>query len=170
MPKMNCGVPVGVHRRSARRDVDAAGDVLAVATDRLSRAEELAAPTRRRVNELHNLIDDHRRMDSTRRMFDQFNDLEGVARDAGRLCHALDQWKHWANGRTVVRRRVGRDRRRVRAITTTDRASASSPRRSLSGRSDEDLNSNRRRHPHQRGPRWESKSTSEGRQLRPANQ
>ena len=34
-------------------------------------------------------------------MFDQFNDLEGVARDAGRLCHALDQWKHWADGRTV---------------------------------------------------------------------
>ena len=90
-----------IHRRSARRDVETAGDVLAVATDRLTRAEELAAPTRRRVNELHNLIDDHRRMDSTRRMFDQFNDLEGVARDAGRLCHALDQWKHWANGRTV---------------------------------------------------------------------
>ena len=90
-----------VHRRSARRDVDAAGDVLAVATDRLNRAEELAAPTRRRVNELHNVIDDHRRMDSTRRMFDQFNDLEGVARDAGRLCHALDQWKHWANGHNL---------------------------------------------------------------------
>jgi hypothetical protein len=90
-----------VHRRSARRDVDAAGDVLAVATDRLARAEELAAPTRRRVNELHNVIDDHRRMDSTRRMFDQFNDLEGVARDAGRLCHALDQWKHWADGRNL---------------------------------------------------------------------
>ena len=45
--------------------------------------------------------------------------------------------------------------------TTTDRASASWPSRSLSGRSDEDLNCNRRRHPHQRGPRWESKSTSE---------
>jgi hypothetical protein len=90
-----------VHRRSARRDVETAGDVLAVATDRLNRAEELAAPTRRRVNQLHNLIDDHRRMDSTRRMFDQFNDLEGVAHHAGRLCHALDQWKHWANGRNL---------------------------------------------------------------------
>jgi chromosome segregation ATPase len=90
-----------IHRRSARRDVETAGDVLAVATDRLNRVEELAAPTRRRVNELHNLIDDYRRMDSTRRMFDQFNDLEGVARDAGRLCHALDQWKHWANGRNL---------------------------------------------------------------------
>ncbi|HYN31192.1 MAG TPA: hypothetical protein VES40_01090, partial [Ilumatobacteraceae bacterium] len=52
-------------------------------------------------HELHNLIDDHRRMDSTRRMFDQFNDLEGVTRHAGRLCHALDQWKHWANGRNL---------------------------------------------------------------------
>jgi len=47
------------------------------------------------------VIDDHHRMDSTRRMFDQFNDLDSVAHDAGRLCHALDQWKHWANGRTV---------------------------------------------------------------------
>ena len=90
-----------VHRRSARRDVETAGDVLAFASDRLNRAEELATPTRRRVNELHNLIDDHRRMDSTRRMFDQFNDLEGVAHAAGRLCRALDQWKHWANGRNV---------------------------------------------------------------------
>ena len=90
-----------IHRRTARRDVDAASDVLAVATDRLSRAEELAAPTRRRVNELRDVIDDHHRMDSTRRMFDQFNDLDGVAHDAGRLCHALDQWKHWANGRNV---------------------------------------------------------------------
>jgi len=90
-----------MHRRSARRDVEAASDVLAVATDRLNRAEELAAPTRRRVNELHNLIDDHYRMDSTRRMLDQFNDLEGVTHDAGRPCHALDQWKHWANGRNL---------------------------------------------------------------------
>jgi hypothetical protein len=90
-----------VQRRSARRDVETAGDVLAVATDRLTRAEELAAPTRRRVNELHNVIDDHRRMDSTRRMFDQFNDLDGVAHHAGRLCRALDQWKHWANGRNL---------------------------------------------------------------------
>jgi hypothetical protein len=90
-----------IHRRSARRDVETASDVLAVASDRLSRAEELATPTRRRVNELRGVIDDHHRTDSTRRMFDQFNDLEGVARDAGRLCHALDQWKHWANGRTV---------------------------------------------------------------------
>jgi hypothetical protein len=90
-----------IHRRSARRDVEAASDVLAVATDRLTRAEELATPTRRRVNELRNVIDDHQRMDSTRRMFDDFNDLEGVAHDAGRLCDALDQWKHWANGRNL---------------------------------------------------------------------
>jgi conjugative relaxase-like TrwC/TraI family protein len=90
-----------IHRRSARRDLEAASDVLAVATDRLTRAEELATPTRRRVNELRNVIDDHHRMDSTRRMFDDFNDLEGVAHDAGRLCHALDQWKHWANGRNL---------------------------------------------------------------------
>ena len=90
-----------VHRRSARRDVETAIDVLAVATERLNRAEELAAPTRRRVNDLRNVIDDHYRMDSTRRMFDQFNNLEGVARGAGLLCHALDQWKHWANGRNL---------------------------------------------------------------------
>jgi conjugative relaxase-like TrwC/TraI family protein len=90
-----------MHRRAARRDVDSASDVLAVATDRLNRVEELAAPTRRRVNELRNVIDDHHRMDSTRRMFDQFNDLEGVAHDAGRLCHALDQWRHWASGRNL---------------------------------------------------------------------
>ncbi len=90
-----------IHRRSARRDVEAASDVLAVATDRLTRAEELATPTRRRVNELRNVIDDHHRMDWTRKMFDDFNDLEGVAYDAGRLCHALDQWKHWANGRNL---------------------------------------------------------------------
>ncbi len=90
-----------IHRRAARRDVDAASDVLAVATDRLDQAEELAAPTRHRVNELRNVIEDHHRMDSTRRMFDQFNDLEGVAHDAGRLCHALDQWRHWASGRNL---------------------------------------------------------------------
>ncbi len=70
-------------------------------TDRLIRAEELATPTRLRVNELRNVIDDHHRMGSTRRMFDDFNDLEGVAHDAGRMCHALDQWKHWANGRNL---------------------------------------------------------------------
>ena len=90
-----------IHRRTARRNVDAASDVLAVATDRLRRAEELAAPTRKRVSELRDVIDDHHRMNSTRRMFDQFNDLDGVAHDAGRFCHALDQWKHWANGRNV---------------------------------------------------------------------
>ena len=88
-----------VARRSARRDVEAASDVLDVATDRLTRAEELATPTRGRVNELRSVIDDHHRMDSTRRMFDDFNDLAGVAHDAGRLCRALDQWKHWTNGR-----------------------------------------------------------------------
>ena len=101
MPKVNCGVPVEYIADRLAATSTTAGDVLAVATDRLTRAEELAAPTRRRVNELHNVIDDHHRMDSTRRMFDQFNDLEGVAYDAGRLCHALDQWKHWANGRNL---------------------------------------------------------------------
>ena len=98
---MNCGVPVEyiVDRLAATSRLPATSSLSR--TDRLNRAEELAAPTRRRVNELHNVIDDHRRMDSTRRMFDQFNDLEGVAHHAGRLCHALDQWKHWANGRNL---------------------------------------------------------------------
>jgi hypothetical protein len=90
-----------LHRRSARHDVEAASDVVAVASDRLVRAEELAAPTAKRVYELSNITDSHDRMDSTRRMLDQLDDLEGVAHDAGRLCHALDQWKHWANGRNL---------------------------------------------------------------------
>ncbi len=31
----------------------------------------------------------------------QLRDLEGVAYDAGRLCHALEEWKYWANGRNL---------------------------------------------------------------------
>ena len=90
-----------VHRRSARRDVEAATDVLAAANDRLTRAEELAAPTRAPLDDLRKIIDDHRQFDSTRRILDEWEDLDGVAVRANELCQALDQWKHWANGRDV---------------------------------------------------------------------
>ncbi len=90
-----------VHRRSARHDVEAATDVLAAANDRLTRAEELAAPTRAPLDDLRKIIDDHRQFDSTRRILDEWEDLDGVAVRANELCLALDQWKHWANGRDV---------------------------------------------------------------------
>ena len=90
-----------LHRRSARRDVEAATDVLAAANDRLTRAEELAAPTRAPLDDLRKIIDDHRQFDSTRRILDEWEDLDGVAVRANELCQALDQWKHWANGRDV---------------------------------------------------------------------
>ncbi len=90
-----------VHRRSARREVEAATDVLAVANDRLARAEELAAPTRAPLDALHKIIDDYRRFDSTRRVLDEWHDLDGAVDRANELCKALDQWKHWANGSDV---------------------------------------------------------------------
>ncbi len=90
-----------LHRRSARHDVEAATDVLAVATERLTRVEELAAPTRSRVDDLHNIIDGHRQFDPARRILDRWDDLEGVTHQANDLCHALDQWKAWADGRNL---------------------------------------------------------------------
>lgn len=41
-------------------------------------------------------------MDSTRRILDRWDDLEGIAEGANDLCHALDQWKAWANGRNLA--------------------------------------------------------------------
>jgi len=79
-------------------------------------------------------------------MFDPWDNLEGVTHHAVCLCYALDQWKHWANGRNL-------DDTALAEIAATfgdhdDRpTSISSPHRSLSGRSDEDSNSNRRPHP-----------------------
>ena len=89
-------------RRSARRDVEAASDVLAVANDRLARAEELAAPTRAPVDDLRKIINDDRRFESARRIFDEWNDLDGVADRSNDLCQALDQWTDWAGGRQVA--------------------------------------------------------------------
>ncbi|MGZ0192452.1 MAG: ATP-dependent DNA helicase [Acidimicrobiales bacterium] len=53
-----------VHRHSARREVEVATDILAVADDRLTRAEELAVPTRAPLDDLRKIIDDHRQFDS----------------------------------------------------------------------------------------------------------
>jgi len=90
-----------VHRRSARRDAEAATDVLAAANDGLARAEELAAPTRAPLDHLRKIIDDHRQFDSTRRILDEWEDLDGVAIRASGLCQALDQWKDWADGQNA---------------------------------------------------------------------
>ena len=37
----------------------------------------------------------------TRRILDEWEDLDGVAVRANELCIALDQWKRWANGSDV---------------------------------------------------------------------
>ena len=74
---------------------------LAVANDRLIRAEELAAPTRTPLDELRKIIDDHRQFDSTRRILDEWDDLDGASKRATDLCQALDRWKEWAGGRDV---------------------------------------------------------------------
>ncbi len=88
-------------RRSARRNVDAANDVLAVAAERLTRCEQAAEPTSQPLRELRNLVDHHDRIHSTREMLDDWNDLDGKARRAEHLSDALDQWKHWANGHNL---------------------------------------------------------------------
>jgi conjugative relaxase-like TrwC/TraI family protein len=88
-------------RRSARRDVESASVVLAVANDRLARAEELAGPTRAPIDDLRKIINDHRQFDSARQIFDEWNDLDGVADRSNDLCQALDQWKDWADGRKI---------------------------------------------------------------------
>ncbi len=90
-----------LHRRTARTDVAAATDILSVATDRLERVEQAAAPTQQRVNELHHIIDHHRQTDSTRRILDRWNNLDTINQRADELCQALDHWKRWANGHHV---------------------------------------------------------------------
>lgn len=90
-----------VHRRSARRAVEAATGVLSAANDRLARVKESAAPTRAPLDELRRIIDDHRQFDSTRRILDEWEDLDGAADRANELCQALDQWQAWAHGRDV---------------------------------------------------------------------
>lgn len=90
-----------VHRRSARRGVEAATDVLATANERLARAEKLAAPTRAPLDDLRKIIEDHRQFDSTRRTLDEWEDLDGTADRANEFCEALDTFSEWAAGREV---------------------------------------------------------------------
>ena len=88
-------------RRSARRGVEAANDVLAVATDRLARCEHAAEPTRQALNELRDMVDYHDRIRSTRDMLDDWTNLDAHADRAERVCEALDRWKRWANGHSL---------------------------------------------------------------------
>jgi hypothetical protein len=90
-----------VHRRSGRRRVEAASEVLAVAEKRLSTTEQLAAPTRAPLDDLQKIIHDHRQFDSARGILDDWNDLDGASERAEALCQALDGWKNWADGRDV---------------------------------------------------------------------
>ena len=87
-----------LQRRSARRNVEAANDVLAVASERLARCKQAAEPTRRLLNELRDIVDHHDRIHSTRELLDDWNNLDGHADRAEQLCDALDTWKHWAKG------------------------------------------------------------------------
>jgi hypothetical protein len=87
-----------LQRRSARRNVEAANDVLAVAAERLARCERTAEPTRRPLNELRDIVDHHDRIHSTRELLDDFNNLDGKADRAEHLRDALDTWEHWAKG------------------------------------------------------------------------
>ena len=90
-----------LQRRSARRGVEAANDVLAVATERLARCEQAADPTRWPLSELRDIVDYHDRIQSTRDMLDDWTNLDAHADRAERVCDALDQWKHWANGHSL---------------------------------------------------------------------
>jgi conjugative relaxase-like TrwC/TraI family protein len=90
-----------VHRRSGRRRVEAASDLLAVAEKRLSTTEQFAAPTRAPLDDLQKIIHDHRQFDSARGILDDWNDLDGASERAEALCQALDGWKNWADGRDV---------------------------------------------------------------------
>jgi conjugative relaxase-like TrwC/TraI family protein len=87
-----------LQRRSARRNVEAANDVLAVAAERLAKCEQAAEPTRRPLNELSDIVDHHDRIHSTRELLDAFNNLDGKADRAEVVCDALDTWEHWAKG------------------------------------------------------------------------
>ena len=88
-------------RRSARRGVEAANDVLAVATERLARCEQAAEPTRRPLTELRDIVDYHDRIQSTRDMLGDWTNLDAHAERAERVCDALDRWKRWANGQSL---------------------------------------------------------------------
>lgn len=61
-----------LQRRSARRNVEVANDVLAVAAERLARCEQAAEPTRRPLSELRDIVDHHDRIHSTREPLDDF--------------------------------------------------------------------------------------------------
>ncbi|MGB0112691.1 MAG: MobF family relaxase [Ilumatobacteraceae bacterium] len=87
-----------LQRRSARRGVEAANDVLTVATERLARCEQAAELTKRPLSGLRDIVDYHDRIQSTRDMLDDWTNLDAHAERAERVCDALDQWKHWANG------------------------------------------------------------------------
>ena len=90
-----------LQRRSARRGVEAANDVLAVAEERLARCEQAAEPTRRPLSELRDIVDYHDRIQSTRDMLDDWTNLDAHADRAERVCDALDRWRYWANGHSV---------------------------------------------------------------------
>jgi hypothetical protein len=88
-------------RRSARRGVEAANDVLAVAEERLARCEQAAEPTKRPLSELRDIVDYHDRIQSTRDMLDDWTNLDAHADRAERVCDSLDRWRYWANGHSV---------------------------------------------------------------------
>ena len=95
-----------LQRRSARRNVEAANELLAVAAERLARCEQEAEPTRRPLSELSDIVDHHDRIHSTRELLDDFNNLDGHADRAEHLCDALGTWKHWANGHKLPAERL----------------------------------------------------------------
>ena len=88
-------------RRTARRGVEAANDVLAVATERLAKCEQAAEPTKRPLSELRDIVDYHDRIQSTRDMLDDWTNLDAHADRAERVCDALDRWRQWANGHSL---------------------------------------------------------------------
>ena len=91
------------HRRSAQRVVDAASDHLAAAEHRLDEATARAEPTRSHLEHLTRIISHARKRQSSERILDQWNDLEGDASRAADLCDALDRWKRWADGPEISR-------------------------------------------------------------------
>lgn len=61
-----------LQRRSARRNVAAANDVLAIAAERVTRCEQAAEPTHRPLNGLRDIVDHHDRTHSTRELLDDY--------------------------------------------------------------------------------------------------
>lgn len=90
-----------VHRRSARRRVETATDVLATAEARLVRVEKLSSSSRASLADCRQIIDDQQQFDLTSRILDRWDDVGDAAKRADGLCDALDQWMDWANGRAV---------------------------------------------------------------------